>query len=271
MRYDAPMIRLETTTHWLLVTHPDHARIAGVFADAWGNERFAPPEPFAAVRHAVYHHDDGWRARDAAPVLTREGRPEAFTRQLVGAYSAFEEIDLPDYLQVRRQATTDVAAADLAAGILVSMHTVNLLTEQADLRTIRPEHKAAHAGFLATQLAWQKAAAQELGLDRQTLARGFEFLQCCDNLSLIACSGYDVPRDLRHTHADRAGRRHAVRCTPAGENGYTLAPWPCGTTEIVLEVPFRAVPKTACAGVESYRSALRAAPMQTRRVVLRPE
>jgi len=265
------MIRLETATHWHLITHPDHARIAGEFADAWGNERFAPPEPYTAVRHAVYHHDDGWRARDAAPVLTREKRPEAFTRQLVGAYSAFEEIDLPAYLQVRRQATTDVAAENLAAAILVSMHTFNLLTEQADLRTIRPEHKTAHAEFLATQLAWQKAAAQELGLDAPTLARGFEFLQCCDALSLIVCSGYDAPRDLRHAHPDRTGRRHAVRCTPKGENEYTLAPWPCAASAIELEVPYRAVPKSACTGVDAFRAAFHAAPVQARRVVVRAE
>ncbi|MBE2214285.1 MAG: DUF3891 family protein [Opitutaceae bacterium] len=263
------MIRLETATHWILVTHPDHARIAGEFADAWGNERFPRPEPFGAMRHAVYHHDDGWRARDAAPVLTRDNRPEAFTRQLVGTYSAFEEIDLPSYLRVRGQATAEVAAQNKAAGILVSMHTTNLLTEQADLATIRPEHRGAHAEFLAGQLAWQHTAAQETGMDPATLRRGFEFLQCCDNLSLIVCSGYDGARDLRHRHPDREGRHHAIRCAPAGASGYTLTPWPCADGEIVLQVPFRAVPKSACTSVDAYRQAFHAAPIETRRVVLR--
>lgn len=263
------MIRLETPTHWLLVTHPDHARIAGEFADAWGNEQFAAPEPYDAISYAVHHHDDGWKARDAAPVLTKEGRPEAFTRQLVGAYSAFEEIDLPAYLRVRGEATAAVAAVNLAAGILVSMHTYNLLTEQADLNTIRPEHRAAHAEFLAGQLAWQKSTAAQLGLDMPTLVRGFEFLQCCDNLSLIVCSAYDTPRDLRHTHPDRVGARHAIRCLPAGENSYTLLPWPCAASSLVFEVPFRAVPKAACTSLESYRAALVAAPVQTKRIELR--
>ena len=126
------MIRVETASDWSLVTPPDHARLAGEFADAWGNKAFARLEPYAPIRHAVYHHDDGWLARDAAPGLTPYGRPEAFTRDLVGAYSAFEEIDLPNYLNVRARATAANAADDLYAGIIVSMHAVNLLSEQAD-------------------------------------------------------------------------------------------------------------------------------------------
>src|SRR6267143_976842 len=39
------MLRLETETGWWLVTHPDHARLAGAFAERWGNDRFLPPEP----------------------------------------------------------------------------------------------------------------------------------------------------------------------------------------------------------------------------------
>ena len=34
------MLRLETETGWWLVTHPDHARLAGAFAERWGNDVF---------------------------------------------------------------------------------------------------------------------------------------------------------------------------------------------------------------------------------------
>jgi hypothetical protein len=43
-------------------------------------------------------------ARDAAPQITRQGKPSAFSTKLVGKYSAFEEIDLADYLAVRDRA-----------------------------------------------------------------------------------------------------------------------------------------------------------------------
>ncbi len=264
------MIRRETDSSWILVTHPDHARLAGEFADAWGNARFPRPEPFSAVSHAVHHHDDGWLARDAAPTLASNGKPEAFTSSLVGAYSAFEEIDLPNYLRVRGAATAAVAAQNTYAGILTSMHTYNLLTEQADASTIRPEHLPAYTEFLASQLAWQQSTAREIGASDAELVRGFEFLQCCDNLSLIVCSNYSEPRDLRHTHPDHSGRRHAIRCTHVAPFTYALSPWPLGPDRLELDLPCREIPKDAVTSLEAYREAFAAAPVQTLKITLIP-
>jgi hypothetical protein len=262
------MIRSETDSSWILITHPDHARLAGEFADAWGNEHFARPEPYEAIRYAVYHHDDGWLARDAAPVLTREGKPEAFTSALVGAYSAFEEIDLPAYLGVRAKATAEVAAQNVYAGIIVSMHTYNLLTEQADVATIRPEHRAAYETFLAEQLAWQRESALHLGANEAELRRAFEFLQCCDSLSLIACSGYAQPRELRHTHADRTGVRHALRCECLETGVLKISPWPLSVPRLTLQVRHRVIAKTALASLDSFRAAFASAPVINREITL---
>jgi hypothetical protein len=96
--------RIETDTGWILVEHPEHARLAGRFAAHWGNAEFAPGAEGKDVLTAVARHDDAWASRDAEPFLTREGRPSAFSRELVGKYSAFEEIDLADYLAVRGRA-----------------------------------------------------------------------------------------------------------------------------------------------------------------------
>jgi hypothetical protein len=263
------MIRAETDDTWILVTHPEHARVAGEIADAWGNEQFARPEPFAHVRYAVYHHDDGWIARDAAPVLTRTGKPEAFTRELVGTYAAFEEIDVPNYLQVRGEATEAVAASDAYAGVLVSMHTVNLLTEQADVASVRPEHRSVFDAFVAEQRQWQQHTAQKLGADAAALQRGFEFLQCCDNLSLIACSGYDSPRALRHLHPDRNGVRHTLHCTPGGVAAWTIAPWPFRTVALELTLERRRVAKSACGSLERFREAFAAARLERMVITLR--
>jgi len=262
------MIRAETEEHWVLIRHPDHAFLAGQFADAWGNDRFARPEPFGSIRHAVYHHDDGWLARDANPGLTPQGIPEAFTRDLVGAYSAFEEIDLPNYLKVRGQATSAVAEQNPTAGIIVSMHTVNLLTEQADLETIQPEHRTAHAAFVADQQAWQAAERDRLGLSAEELQQAFEFLQACDNLSLIACSGYDEARPLRHTHPDRTGTRHEIKCLPVAAHTWKLDPWPFADDTLAFALPCRRVAKDAFSDESSYRQAFASAPVEHQAVVL---
>src|SRR5258707_8593404 len=76
------MLRSQSENGWWVVTHPDHARLAGRFAEHWGNERFVSPEPRADVLEGIKTHDDGWAARDAAPEITKQGKPSAFSTEL---------------------------------------------------------------------------------------------------------------------------------------------------------------------------------------------
>ena len=264
------MIRIATPTGYTLVAHQDHARLAGRFAAHWGNALFPVPAAPAAlpeVLAAVARHDDAWAARDASPLLTRENRPSAFTRELVGAYSAFEEIDLADYLAVRGAATEAVATEHPYAAILVSMHTHNLLTEQADLATIKPADRPLHATFVEGQLARQKQLAALLPPDLaphatpEKLQRAFEFLQFCDNLSLLVCVGYDQARPVRHTHPDATGTRRTLTCTPLGDSTYRLTPWPFDQAALDFTVPTRHIDSAACADLDTFRAAHAAAPI----------
>src|SRR5208282_5063870 len=160
------MLRLETETGWWLVTHPDHARLAGAFAEHWGNERFLPPEPRTHVLRGISCHDDGWAVRDAAPQITRQGKPSAFSVELVGKYSAFEEIDLADYLAVRDRAVRLIAADDAYAAILISMHTYNLLTAHADRTTIAADDLPLLDKFLEQQKEFQDSLRAQIVADQ---------------------------------------------------------------------------------------------------------
>src|SRR6266851_8668016 len=159
------MLRSETETGWWLVTHPDHARLAGAFAEHWGNEQFLPPEPRTHVLRGIACHDDGWALRDAAPQITRQSKPSAFSVELVGKYSAFEEIDLEDYLAVRDRAVREIAAEDPYAAILVSMHTYSMLADHADRSTIAPAQLPLLDQFLADQKAFQTALRTQITSD----------------------------------------------------------------------------------------------------------
>lgn len=265
------MIRIQTPEGYLLVGHQEHARLAGRFAARWGNALFPQPAPPAALPEvllAVYHHDDAWAGRDATPFLTRENRPSAFTRELVGTYSAFEEIDLADYLAVRGAATEAVAAAHPYAAILISMHTVNLLTEQADLSTIKPADRPLHAAFIEGQLRRQEELAAALPPELaahatpEQLQRAFEFLQFCDNLSLLTCVRYESARPLRHTHLDAAGARRTITCNPVAPETYRIDPWPFDAPTTDFAVPARRVPAAACADLTALRAACSAAPVE---------
>jgi hypothetical protein len=248
------MIRIEHDDGWILISHPDHARLAGQIAEHWGNDDFAAPEPRADILEAVYRHDDAWAARDAAPKLTREGKPSAFSRELVGKYSAFEEMDLADYLAVRGRAAATVAADNPYAALIVSMHTVDLLSEQSDPSGLNEADRARLTQFIADQRRWQdELIVPEAHAAPGTRHRAFEFLQACDSLSLTACTRYPKPIPLRHRHPDRRGTLQPLVCTPLGGDTYRIAPYPFDQDQLEFKLPYRWVSGHAFAALDSFR------------------
>jgi hypothetical protein len=244
------MLRVETETGWLLVTHPDHAHLAGDFAEAWGNEQFRSPEPRARVLKGISCHDDGWISRDAHPAITREGKPSAFSTELVGKYSAFEEIDLDQYLAVRQRAVQTIAADDPYAALLISMHTYNLLTEHADRSTIKQDDLPLLDRFLEHQKQTQKKLNAAIAADtslrdeektEHAIAENFHLLQACDNLSLLSCVAYAKPANLLHPLLLNSGGTKEVQVQPLGTRHFRLAPWPYSYPELTFLLPVRHV------------------------------
>ena len=268
------MIRIETDSGWILVEHPEHARLAGRFAVHWGNDDFPPPDPRADVLTAVARHDDAWATRDALPFLTGEGRPSAFSRELVGRYSAFEEIDFADYLAVRGKAAEAVAADNPYAAVIISMHTVSLLPTHADLPGLPASDWELPRAFTQKQRTrqgeWIASLAADPGrakdVEPDSLRRAFEFLQACDSLSLGVCVRYPSAKNLRHAHPRRDGSMSEITCTPLGDDKYRLSPYPLDRDTVVLELPCRTVPGKTFPDQESLRSAYAGAPVGQMRV-----
>lgn len=262
------MLRLETEDGWWLVTHPDHAHLAGAFAAKWGNELFSAPEPREHVLRGVYAHDDGWRARDAEPVITEEGKPAAFSRELVGRYSAFEEIDLTAYLAVRREAVQLMAKQDPYAAILISMHTHNLLSERADRSTIREEDLVWLDAFLVEQMTLQRALREQLieegRLDAELLVpeelrRHFQLLQACDNLSLLSCVDFAGDATLLHPFVTMDGKTTEITVRRAGERSFRLTPYPFAEPDLKFMLPARYVEGLTFGSSEELREKLEGA------------
>jgi hypothetical protein len=240
------MIRVATEDGWWLITHPDHARLAGAFAEHWGNALFAKPEPRREVMLGIKTHDDGWAVRDVAPQITRQGLPAAFSEELVGKYSAFEEINLPDYLAVRERAVAVVAAMDPYAALLVSLHTYNLLTERADRSTIASDQLPLLDAFLERQRELQKELRGKAGLGggvkaQEQIDGHFRLLQATDNLSLLACVDYARPANLLHELPLVGGGSAAVTVEPMGGRRFRLEPYPFDEAEVRITVPARRV------------------------------
>jgi hypothetical protein len=244
------MLRMETETGWWLIRHPDHARLAGAFAAAWGNEKFRRPEPRAQVLFGIDTHDDGWAVRDAHPTITRQGKPSAFSSELVGKYSAFEEIDIADYLAVRDRAVRIIAEKDPYAGLLISMHTFNLLTEHADRSALATAGLVLLDAFLERQRTYQAELLAAIVADptlapleksEPTIQEHFRLLQACDNLSLLTCVAFDRPAHLLHPLPLNDGATSEVNVFPLGPRHFRLAPWPFAECNLVFHFPARHV------------------------------
>jgi hypothetical protein len=271
------MLRMESESGWWLITHPDHARLAGAFAAAWGNAQFRRPEPRRRVLLGIATHDDGWAARDAHPAITRDGKPSAFSTELVGKYSAFEEIDLEEYLAVRDRAVRIIAEKDPYAGLLISMHTYNLLTEHADRSTIAADGLSLLDAFLDRQRAYQAQLRGEITADNslgaeekseQTILEHFRLLQACDNLSLLTCVAFDKPAHLLHPLPLNDGLTSEVEVHPIAPRHFRLAPWPFRERELTFEFRARHVAGKRFTLSNELESAFSAAPMQAMTVLL---
>jgi hypothetical protein len=271
------MLRMESETGWWLITHPDHARLAGDFAAAWGNAQFRGPGPRACVLKGIACHDDGWAMRDVHPSITRQGKPSAFSSELVGKYSAFEEIDLEEYLAVRDRAVRIVAEEDPYAGLLISMHTFNLLTAHADRSTIAPEGLILLDAFLEQQREYQGTLRSSIAADdslsaveksEQAITEHFRLLQACDNLSLLACVAFASPAHLLHPLPLHDGGAAEVKVLPVAPRHFRLAPWPFAANELHFSFPARHVEGKLFADSQSLEAAYHRAPVEQLSVTL---
>jgi hypothetical protein len=186
----------------------------------------------------------------------------------VGKYSAFEEIDLGDYLAVRDRAVRMVAAQDPYAALLVSMHTYNLLTARADRTTIQPEQLPLLDAFLAKQLQLQEELRGRLAEDKQLtpeetspsrIENHFRLLQACDNLSLLSCVDYTQPGNLQHALPQSNGGESRIEVERLGERHFRLAPYPFAASPLVFDLPARHVEGTHFDGVEELQKKFHAA------------
>jgi hypothetical protein len=197
--------------------------------------------------------------------VTKQGKPAAFSTELVGTYSAFEEIDLVAYLAVRREAVQLIAKEDPYAAILISMHTHNLLSERADRSTIHTEQLPWLDAFLVEQMTLQRALREQL-LEQGSLAarhltpeafqRHFQLLQACDNLSLMSCVDYDGEATLLWPQALCDGGAAEIKVQRVGERSFKLTPYPFAEPEMTFKLKARFVKGKRFESGEELKAAL---------------
>jgi hypothetical protein len=247
-------------TRLFLVTHPEHARVAGVLARAWGNDRFAAPARPAAFAHVADHHDDGWGELDAAPAHSAaEQRPAHFL-----------EVDLPLTVEPYERGVEAIHDHDPYAGALASMHWSGLYSSRWGLQDGPPVgHPAAAAVVAAQERRWGEAlrAAWAGEGPRSALEarawHGYEVLQAVDLISLALClvdltspthpaaaplpvaatlraiDQADGPRLVPAVPAGAGGERVALTLTVAEPGVVAVDPWPFAPDRVVVSIAAR--------------------------------
>jgi hypothetical protein len=182
-------------TGLLLVTQPDHARLAAELVGAWQADGLPDRPTRAATLLATLHHDDGWIEEDRGP------RWDPSCRR------PYDFITLPHEPRqsVWRRGIPLLAPRSTYAAALVAQHAVTIT------RTSRID--PAWAAFLAemerARDQWFTADARQTSAedavdpppgDRLSFLRDYAMLAMGDLLSLIVCNGWTDPYEQDGYH-----------------------------------------------------------------------
>lgn len=238
--------------HLLLVRQTDHQVISGLLADAWGNEQFARPEPFAPLVRAAYDHDNGWYAWEQAPkVDPATRRPYQFT-----------DVPLEEHLAFYRQGIDELAARDPHAGLLVNLHCQGFHNQrfgtmpEAVMKPHTPEREAALKRFMIGLQTQARELGRRMSVDTATLWAQYELLQFFDRLSLYLCMPPQQAKALGPVPVGSGGKLLMLRLTPAETGVVHVAPWPLRSLSLMVRVPTRQVPDRDYGGDDEFRNAL---------------
>lgn len=222
-----------------LVRQVDHQEQCALMAAAWGNARFARPEPFGPLAAAAAWHDEGWRAWEEAPGV-RDGEPVDFT-----------EIDRPTHVALYRRGIAAAAARDPRAGLLVSMHGQWLYEGRGGLDpgpvTPRADREDVVRAFLDEQDVVQRELRSRIGDGPELEAwawAGYRLLQTWDALSIhLTWRGLLAGRELVLPQVPREPGDPGLdlRVRPDGPLACSVAPWPFSGDSLALPVRARAI------------------------------
>ena len=275
------MIVAETEEGYRFVTQPDHADLAGQFAERWRNDRFDAPAPYAACVLAAHDHDDGWAAFDRRPRLHDDGTP-----------IDFREMPAEPWVDLYDDGIEAVAEADPYAGLLVSMHGAGLRNRRYGLSPNWPETQPGFRAFVERQTARQEELARKLraggGSSRLSesdvdllsamhetgsapedtdsrLWRNYELLQAWDTLSLSFCTSVSPPSypEVGSVPTGVPGTEVTLTVEALGDGAFCVDPYPVDVEPLEVTVPARTVRSAAFDGETSLFEAYYEAERET--------
>lgn len=239
------MIVREDERGLLAIRQPDHARICGEMARAWGHGGFAAVRPLDPVAVAAAVHDDGWIEWEDAPRYNpRTRRPYTYV-----------DIPIEQHLEIYRRGIARAVERGPYVGLLVSLHGALLYA-----RFRRGEPGA--AAFIEEQRALQDRLVREMSADPKlrphcepaVVEANRDLIFAWDALSLVLCLD-DAFVETLSVPAGFAGERTELRLRRAGD-AWTLDPYPFSRSPLTLSAGARPLPRSGFDGEPAMRRAL---------------
>jgi uncharacterized protein DUF3891 len=242
----------------LLIRQTDHAAVAGVFAEHWGNTDFALPSPRDPVIVAAIHHDDGWLLWETAPRIDPSTRrPYQFTA-----------MPLAEHIGFYRAGIEQVLTLEPYAGLLTLMHLAGLYQMRFNTdRHMQPkklsrDEERMQRQFLDELHQQQESLLRELPqrgvpaswLEERRLWCNYKLLQMYDRLSLYFCTAPPRPATLEPAPRDYEGGETQLILTPLTDRAVAISPYPFDYSPLSFTVPARSVPDRDYESDDSFRA-----------------
>jgi hypothetical protein len=196
------MIVRDDGSSFLLITQPDHARLARDIVAAARTEPALQGEHRDTVLLATLEHDNGWLEVDAEPTIDpATGRPCDF-------------INGPAHVkhELWPRGIRRVARTNPRAGALIAQHALTVYNYREAEREWRPFFGSITA--LRDDLLEQVGAAD--GAAREAFDRQYRCVRLGDLLSLQFCNGWTDPHETFGYRATLDGARLLVTPDPFG-------------------------------------------------------
>jgi hypothetical protein len=210
------MIVREEGSSYLLITQPDHARLAGEIVAAIHNEPSLHGPERDTLLLACREHDNGWTEIDAHPTVDPlTGRPYDFISG-----------PLHVKLDVWLRGITRVARANPHAAALVAEHALTVYAYRRE--------EPSWAQFFVSITSLRDDLLAQIGATngprRQAFDDGYRCVRLGDSFSLQFCNAWEAPQQtLGYT-----GRLEAQTLV--------ISPDPFAGTHVPLRIEARAIP-----------------------------
>ena len=243
------IVRHESDGSLVMIAQNDHAKVSGLCASHWGNERFARAHPYEACVRAAFLHDLAWLREETSP------RFDPATGTTINYLDVANESQLDEY----PWSTHWLEKLDAYTALLVSKHRTGIWKSRYGLMT-KPNYPVRRLGPQIEALVDKLHAEQKAAMtafDEHEVTTNYVLLQIWDLLSLYICSTETLKETswepVPTSYARRPGE--SIQLVPVEPNRISISPYPFDCPSLDVSVVHRRLPTSHFADVQSFHAA----------------